>query len=390
MSRSTTDPTDGGTDLDLPAADGADDRTGEVTEERGVSVVQVESSTSWSDRLRGADRRVLSIVIAAVLVVAGAATWWLLQRDDLPDGAAFRLGDEVVTGEAVNRRVDALEALYGVKAPEKASEKSDFLRDAAKSMAVQLMLQAEAEERGIVIAAKEIDDTLQGLIEQRYPDGGRTAFVAALGELGATEAQVRDEISDQLLVSKLFDAVAGDVMVDEAELKDAFGDRKDELATPVQRELRNIVVADRATAQQVLRRLRSGESFAAVAKATSLDSSTRDSGGDLGPLPADNLEQAYAKAAFGAPVGGLFGPVQTESGWNVGKVEKELPAAPADYAQLRDALRETVLAEKSLEVWRDWLAGVIADHDVTYADAYRPDDPGAVPDIDQADVTQGK
>jgi peptidyl-prolyl cis-trans isomerase C len=360
------------------------------TDEATVSVVKVETTTSWADRLRGTDRRTLAVLVALVLVVAGAASWWFVQRDDLPDGAAFRLGDQVVTADEVDRRIDALEALYGVQAPEKESEKSDFLRDAAKSMAVQLMLQDEAKERGIVIAAKEIDETLQGLIDQRYPDGGRTAFVAALGELGATEDQVRGEIGDQLLVSKLFDDVAGDVSAEEAELKDTFEDRNEELATPVRRKLSNIVVADRGAAEQVLRQLRSGEPFAAVAKASSLDSATRDSGGDLGVLPADNLEDAYAKAAFKAPVGGLFGPVQTESGWNVGKVQRELPAAPAKYAELRDALRQTVLAEKSLKVWRSWLADVIADHEVTYADAYLPDDPGAVPDIDQADVTPGE
>jgi PPIC-type PPIASE domain/SurA-like N-terminal domain len=384
MSRSTTDiPVPGDTDLGGPVPDADDDAKTEV------KVEKVATTPSWSERLRRLDRRLLAGVIAAILVIAGTGTWFL-QRDNLPEGAAFQLGEGVVTADEVNRRIDALEALYGVQAPEKKSEKSDFLRDAAKSMAVQLMLQDEAEKRGIVIAAKEVDGTLQSLIEQRYPDGGRTAFVTALGELGANEDQVRSEISDQLLVSKLFDAVAGDVSVEEAELKDAFENRKDELATPVRRSLRNIVVADRSAAQQVLRRLRSGETFAAVAKATSLDSSTRDSGGDLGTLPADNLEKPYAGEAFKAPVGGLFGPVQTESGWNVGRVEEEFPAEPAKYAELRDALRQTVLAEKSLNVWRSWLADVIADHDVTYTDAYMPDDPGAVPDIDQADVTQGK
>ena len=45
---------------------------------------------------------------------------------------------------------------------------------------------------------------------------------------------------------------------------------------------------------------------------------------------ADDLETDYAKEAFGARVGGLFGPVQTESGWNVGLVERELPAEAAE------------------------------------------------------------
>lgn len=374
------------TDTAAPDDTSQDDATSsDVT----VKKLAEPAATRWQ-RLRNGDRRRMAAVAVVLAVVAGAATWWMLQRDALPDDAALRLGDEVVTTEAVDQRIDALEALYGVEVPTKGSERSDFLRDAAKSMAVQIMLSEEAAEREIVIAEKQVDETLQRLVAERYPDGGRTEFVAALGELGATEGQVRGEIRDQLLVSRLFDEVAGDVTVDDAELRKAFEERREELATPVRRSLRNIVVADEATAGQVLRRLRSGADFASVARSTSLDSATRESGGALGQVSADELEKDYATAAFRAPVGGLFGPVQTESGWNVGKVESELPAAPAEFSAVRDALRQTVLAERSLETWRDWLAEVIASHDVEYAEDYRPDDPDAVPDIDRADVTGGR
>ncbi|WP_084254902.1 peptidylprolyl isomerase [Nocardioides sp. J54] len=356
------------------------------------SVRVVDEGPGWRHRLRldAVGRRRSGVVVVVLAVLAAALTWWLVQRDALPDGAAFRIGDEVVTAKQVERRVDGLEALYGVEVPAAGSEREDFLRDAAKSMAVQRMLQQEAEERGIVVAAKDVDSTLQGIITQRYPDGGRSAFVAALGELGATEEQVRQEIRDQILVSRLFDAVAGDVDVTEAELKEAFAQRRAELGTPVRRELRNIVVADRRSAQAVLRQLRDGSAFAAVARSASLDSATRDAGGALGAVARDDLEKAYAKAAFGARVGSFFGPVRTESGWNVGEVVRQLPARAAVYSELREELRRTVLAERSLEKWRAWLEDVIAGHDVTYADAYRPADPGAVPDIDQADVTGGR
>ena len=358
------------------------------TDTSKVTVTKVAAPPAgFRQRLRAADRRRLAAAALLMAAFAGALTWWLVQRDDLPDGAAFRLGEEVVSADDVDRRIDALEALYGIQVPTKETEKSDFLRDAAKSIAVQIMLEEEAADRDIVIAEKQIDETLQDIIQQRYPDGGRPAFIAALGEYGATEDQVRDEIKDQLLVSRLFDEVAGEVTVDEDELKETFADRRDELATPVRRSLRNIVVADEKTALDVRRRLRAGESFATVARALSLDSSTRDAGGDLGAVVEGDLEKAYGRAAFAAPVGGIFGPVRTESGWNVGRVDAQLPAVPAKYAELRGALRQTVLAEKSLQEWRSWLAAVIAEHDVEYSADYRPDEPGAVPDIDQADIT---
>jgi peptidyl-prolyl cis-trans isomerase C len=396
MNRSSTDSdTDTASDVDTdtetetelrtedPAAAGSEqaatEATGEGAAARRLLVGAARAVNALERRWKAA------IVVVLALAVAGG-TWWVLCGDDLPEGAAFRLGETEVSADAVDRRVEALQALYGVEVPADAGKRGDFRRDAAKSMAVQLMLTEEAAERDIVIADKEVSDTLRTLVEQRYPDGGREAFVAALGELGATENQVEDEIRDQLLVSRLFDEVVGEVTVDDAELRAEFEERRDELATPLRRSLRNVVVADRAAARRVLQLLRSGEPFPSVARQYSLDASTRDAGGDLGPVARADLEGGYAKEAFRAPVGQVFGPVKTQYGWNVGKVERELPAEPASFARLREPLRQTVLAERSLEVWRDWLAEVISRSEVVYADAFRPDDPDAVPAIDQPEL----
>lgn len=389
MSRSTTDDTaadrteapdpDQGLDEATPVGGAADGRV--LLVKRG--------SAGRSTRVRSlvpSGRAALALVVAAAAVL-GAGAWWLLQRDDLPEDAAFRLGDEVVTADDVARRIDALEALYGVAVPSDGDERRDFERDAAKSMAVALLLEQEAERRDVVVPARAVDETLQQIIAERYPDGGRTAFVAALGELGATEEQVRDEIADQLLVSRLFDVVAGGVTVDEAELREIFRARRADLATPVRRELGNIVVADRSAARAVLAEVRGGTPFAEVARTRSLDAATRDAGGALGLVARNELEGEYAEVAFSTPVGQVFGPVRTESGWNVGRVERQVAAVPATYAQVREQLRQTVLAERSVELWRDWLAGLLADNEVEYADAFRPDDPDAVPDIDQPDVS---
>lgn len=331
-------------------------------------------------------RRPWLVALVVVLVAAGAVMAWRLTADDLPDGVALEVGDTSVTTDEVDQRIEALQALYGVEVPDDKEGEDTFRRDAAKSMAVQVMLEEEADERGIVVAERDVSDTLRLLIDQRYPDGGRDAFVASLGEMGATEKQVRDEIRSQLLVSQLFDEVVGDVSVSDDELRVAFDDRRDELGTPIRRVIRNIVVADRAGAEQLLRLLRSGTSFDTAASSYSLDESTRDDGGLLGPVAATDLENRYADAAFRAGAGELFGPVRTQHGWNVGRVDRVLRATPARFAAVRGALRETMVAEESVEAWRSWLADVIADHDVIYADDYRPDDPDAVPDIDQADV----
>ncbi len=80
----------------------------------------------------------------------------------------------------------------------------------------------------------------------------------------------------------------------------------------------------------------------------------------------------------------MFGPVQTQYGWNVGKVIQITPPAPAVFDTVKDNLRQQLQLERQLDTWRGWLAGVIRKAHVRYADAYRPADPDSPP---QADTT---
>lgn len=376
-------------------AEAARDDTPSEEDEAQVGAARPSRRASALGRIRGLagfarrGRRPWFLAGLVVVVAAAALVAWRLHDSGLPDGTALEVGGTSVTVAQVDDRIDTLEALYGVKQPASGAGKSEFPRDVAKSMAVQIMLEDEAADRDIAVGDKEVSDALQMLIDQRYPDGGRRAFLAALGDMGATEDQVREEIRQQLLVSRLFDDVVSDVSVTDDEVRSAFEERKDELGTPVRRVIRNIVVADRASADRVLRLLRSGQSFAGVASTYSLDGATRDRGGLLGPVGVDDLENAYAKAAFTADPGDLFGPVRTSHGWNVGLVERVVPSQPATFGAVEDALRKTLVAEQSLDAWRAWLKGVLEDHDVTYADAYRPADPDAVPDVDEAQLTGG-
>jgi peptidyl-prolyl cis-trans isomerase C len=326
-------------------------------------------------------RTAAAAVAVAVLAAAAVVGYVVYQGRGLPEGAAFSVDDTVVEADQVETRMKALQALYGIERPADDDRLDSFRRDTAKSMVVEILLREEAGDEDIVIADKAVQDTLTLLVEQRYPDSGRTAFVRALGELGASEKQVLDEIEQQMLVARLFDHVTGDVEVNDEQVREQFTDRRDELGTPERRTLRNIVVSTRAGAVRVLRALDAGVPFNQVVARSSLDAATRDKGGSLGTVAASKLAPRYAAAAFAAPVGHTFGPVHTRHGWNVGLVERALPARPAAYAKIADELRTTLVAERSFEVWTAWLRDVLADADVEYADDFRPDDPDEVPDM---------
>lgn len=349
--------------------------------DHGVGQRYASAAARFWQAFKGLDLRWRAGIVVLLVGAVTTGLWWQGRRDDLPAGAAFGVGDTVVTSSQVQQRIDALKALYGVKVPSDPTKHDSFVRDAAKSMAVQIILQNEASRMGVGVTDKEVGATVDRLIAQRYPDGGRTAFVAALGQMGANEAEVSDEIRNQILVSHLFDAVVKNVSASDAEVRSAFLDRRAQLGTPQKRDVRNIVVADRRTASRVRTLALSGVPFGSLASRYSLDESTSSHGGELGAVSAAQLERSYAAAAFSAPVGSVFGPVKNKYGWNVGLVVRAVRTRPATFAKVRASLKQTLVTEKSVAAWRAWLGSAITGAHVEYADAYRPADPDAVPDV---------
>jgi peptidyl-prolyl cis-trans isomerase C len=331
-------------------------------------------------------RRAISLCTVVALAGLGSIGFALAaSHTDLPKNAALKVDGTIVSVDTLTSRMKALQALYGIAAPKTAKERDSFRRDTAKSLAVEQMLEKAARDKKIVIADKAINDALAELIAQRYSNGGRQAFVKALGDLGASEAQVKAEIRQQMLVAQLFDNVTGAVEVSDADLKTAFADRRTSLGTPEKRTIRNIVVQSESDANKVIVALDAGVPFAAAAQRSSLDGATRSKGGLLGSVQASDLEPAYAKVAFAAEPKKPFGPVKTQYGWNVGVVDSVTAPVPAVYAEVKATLKATLEKEQSLKLWSAWLKRLVAGGGVVYANDYRPADPNSIPALSGTD-----
>ncbi|WP_020662088.1 peptidylprolyl isomerase [Amycolatopsis benzoatilytica] len=331
-------------------------------------------------------RKMRVILLAVLLLLAGGGAggyvWYDSQR--LPAGAAFRVAGRTVTADQLSGVLETWRAMYGVQPPQDEATLGKFRKDSAKAYAVSLILQKAARDRGIVIGDKVAQDALARLISRQLGDGteAHDKFVQQLGNVGTSEPAVLEEIKQQMALSQLFDAVAkGSGEVSEQEVKDAFATRKDQLGTPEQRKIGNIVVRTRGEADQVIADLAHGATFETVAQQRSIDTATRDRGGDLGTLSRRQLQDDYGKAAFGAATGTVFGPVQNQFGWNVGRVNEVTAPVPATFDKVHDNLKQQLQMEKMLAVWRSWLGEQIKGADVEYADEYRPDNPDAAPDV---------
>jgi peptidyl-prolyl cis-trans isomerase C len=320
-------------------------------------------------------------LLLTVAVLAGIVGFGVRQLTGLPDDAAFEYDGDVVTVAQLDDRVDALGALYGIKKPTDKGELADFKRDVAKAVAVSMILDNAAQDRDIVISDKSARDTLAAMLRDQMGPDPDAAFTELLGEYGVSEDDVLDEIKRQQALARLFKEVTEDAVAEATPdaVRAYFDKDPSRFATPETRRLSNIVVATRKDALVVVASARKSDDFGALARRASLDDATRDQNGDLGTVAAAELDPAFAEAAFAAPAGSLFGPVQTQFGWNVGLVRRVVPGSPADFASVKAEVTDVLRSELALAAWREWLADQIKDADVEYADSYRPDHPDAPP-----------
>lgn len=107
--------------------------------------------------------------------------------------------------------------------------------------------------------------------------------------------------------------------ISETELKQEYETLKKRLGDK-EYKLSNIQVETEDEAKAVAAELKKGAKFAKVAKAKSKDQGSKDSGGDIGWTIPANLG-AVGEAVLKLGKGQVTGPVQTQYGWHIFKLE---------------------------------------------------------------------
>ena len=112
---------------------------------------------------------------------------------------------------------------------------------------------------------------------------------------------------------------------------------------------RDIVVATQADADAVVKRLKAGEDFGKVAAAVSLDTNTKDKGGDLGWQSKDsiatNMTAPLADAIFALQVGQISDPIKGDSGFHIIQVigHENRPLTDQEFTQDKQTKLTTFL-----------------------------------------------
>jgi peptidyl-prolyl cis-trans isomerase C len=212
-----------------------------------------------------------------------------------------------------------------------------------------------AKVDGVEIHQSDLDvaETQAGQIPPMPPDAKRDYLVQFMADVilvaKAAEAQKIGDTPEfkrrldferrKMLMSDLMASV-GKAALTDAAMHKVYDEAVKQIGQQEEVHARHILIrapegdakasaAAKAKIEAIIARLKKGEDFATVAKEVTEDPSGKANGGDLGYFTKDQMVPQFSKVAFELKKGEISGPVQTQFGWHVIKVEdKRIKPAP--------------------------------------------------------------
>ncbi len=214
------------------------------------------------------------------------------------------------------------------------------LRDQAMQFLIfSQWLQGEASDQGIKVSDKDVDKQFAKEKQQSFPK--EADFQKFVQSSGMSLKDLKLQVKLGILRTKIRNKVTKGQKISDKQVSDYYNQHRQSYGQPQRRQLLVVLTKTQAKANQAKSALKSGKSFAAVAKKFSIDNQTKTQGGKL-TVAKGQQERGLDAAAFGATVGQLVGPVKSQFGYYVFKVTKDTPGSQKTLAESKDSIRRTL------------------------------------------------
>jgi peptidyl-prolyl cis-trans isomerase C len=265
----------------------------------------------------------------------------------LPDVLA-RVNGEAVSRAEFERAVQALESRAGGPVP--AEQRDQVLRGVLDQIVGYKLLLQESRTRKVTVPDAEVEGRLSE-IRQQFPS--EAAFTEMLAERKLTIDQIRTDARQDMAISMLIEQeIASKVAVTPEQVADFYAKNPDQFQQGESVRASHILIgvtrdADaaartqaRTKAEGVLKDVKSGKDFAALAKEHSSDPGSAANGGDLGFFQQGQMVGPFNDAAFSLAPGAVSGLVETDFGFHIIKVAEKQPARPVPLEDVRPQVEQ--------------------------------------------------
>jgi peptidyl-prolyl cis-trans isomerase D len=145
--------------------------------------------------------------------------------------------------------------------------------------------------------------------------------------------------------------LAKEIEVGEPELQAAYDQRRAEYVAPEKRSAQVLTAPDEAKAQALAEAWRGGADWVRMQELAKQAGGAAVELDDATPREFPSAE--LGAAVFGASPQSVVGPLPGALGWSVLRVSKLTPGSERGFAEVREALRDRILAEKAADLMYD-------------------------------------
>ena len=325
------------------------------------------------------------VVVVALLALAGCSP--ADPASDVESGAKKVVtfdGGEVTQGE-LQEQLDQFAQQSGAGELEPGSPQYEAAIQQIMPQVVGLEIaRAYAEEQNITVSEEDVNQEIETIKDQIFEQAQQAgeqditreeAFNQALEQAGFTEEQLRNDIREQLPLQKVQEQVAGDAQPTQEEINAYYEENRDlQFTTPEQRCISHILFNkdQQQRAEEVKQQLQNGGDFAELAREFSQDPGSKENGGDLGCQGKGSFVPAFEEAAFNAEQGEVVGPVETEFGYHLIKVNEVQAENAAPLEEVEPEIREQLAQQEQMTNFEEWLEEQKEERNVEYLPGYDP------------------
>ncbi|MEX0674865.1 MAG: peptidylprolyl isomerase [Gaiellaceae bacterium] len=299
---------------------------------------------------------VLALSLAALLIAAACGG-----SDSVPNDAVAVVADWEIKRSEFDALLEQAKASYKAQQrdlPKAGTPEYTTLKNQIVQFLVQrVQFEQKAEELGIEITDKQIDDRLAEIKKQYFDDDDKK-LQDQLKQTNTTLEQVKRDIRAQMLQEQLFTKVTSDVAVTDKEVRAYYEEHKDQYGEPESRKVRHILVDKKARADDLYAQLQGGASFATLAKKFSKDPGSAAQGGELTVARGATVPE-FDKLAFELDRNELAEPVKTQYGWHIIQALSDVTAAKVQpFAQVQEQIKQQLLQTKKNDKMTKWVEDV--------------------------------
>lgn len=187
-----------------------------------------------------------------------------------------------------------------------------------------------------------------------------------------TESKEYEEMIEKMKVELASHMAATSIIegvrVEEAEEKAFYEENPDLFEAQAQVSAKHILVENEDSANDIAKEIADGLAFEEAAKKYSTCPS-KEKGGDLGYFSKGQMVPEFEKAAFEGEIGKVIGPVQTQFGYHLIRVEDKKEGSVVPFEQVQDQIHQQLIQNKQKEVYDAKIKELEAKYGVERKDA---------------------